>query len=342
MGIKIGNAELKYGLMLAPMAGVTDKTFRLICKRYGAEYSVSEMVSAKAMCYEQKAHRKEALHSTTATLAAVSIEEFPMAVQLFGLEPEFFAEAAMMIEHGSYHGCTSSTLPVAIDLNMGCPMRKITGNGEGSALMKDPLLAAKIVSAVRDATTLPVTVKIRAGWDFEHINAPELSKRLEQAGASAICVHARTREQMYAPGADWSVIADTKKAVSIPVIGNGDVLCGKDALLMMEQTGCDGVMIGRGAMGNPWIFSEIVAFLSHKKYVAPTSEERIRVACEHLERMQIEKGIRVGLSEAKKHLAWYIAGMRGAAAARTKLMNAGSAEEMKQVMIALLESEVNV
>ena len=216
-------------------------------------------------------------------------------------------------------------------------MRKITGNGEGSALMKNPALAEKIVSVVSRSTTLPVTVKMRAGWDSEHINAPELAKRLEQAGAAAICVHARTREQMYAPGADWSVIANTKKAVSIPVIGNGDILCGKDALLMTEQTGCDGVMIGRGAMGNPWVFSEIVAFFSHRDYVAPALEERIRVACEQLDQMRAEKGEHVGLSEAKKHLAWYISGMRGAASARTKLMTATSSDEMKQVMLLLLE-----
>lgn len=340
MGLKIGNTELKYGLMLAPMAGVTDQTFRLICKRLGAEYMVSEMVSAKAMCYEQRSHRKEALSSTTASLAAILKEESPMAVQLFGAEPDFMAEAASMIEHCSYRGCASDVPPVAIDLNMGCPMRKITGNGEGSALMKDPPLAEKIVRAVSQAVHLPVTVKIRAGWDSEHINAPELAKRLEQAGASAICVHGRTREQMYAPGADWTIIEKTKRAVTIPVIGNGDVTCGLDAKRMMAETGCDGVMIGRGAMGNPWIFSEIIATLNGDSYAPPTFSQRIAVACEHLERLQAQKGERVGLSEAKKHLAWYIAGMRGAATARGSLMRAVTAEEMKSVLYALLEESI--
>jgi nifR3 family TIM-barrel protein len=259
-----------------------------------------------------------------------------MAVQLFGSEPDLMAEAASMIEHSSYRGCTAELPPAAIDLNMGCPMRKITGNGEGSALMRDPALAEEIVRAVCKAVSLPVTVKIRAGWDAESINAPELAKRLEQAGAALVCVHARTREQMYAPGIDLSVIERTKRAVSIPVIGNGDILSGKDALHMMNRTGCDGVMIGRGAMGNPWIFSEIVSYLSGEKYSAPTNQERIDLACEQLDAMLEAKGPRVGLSEAKKHLAWYIAGMRGAASARTRLMNAASAEEMKAILANLL------
>ncbi|MBQ9783392.1 MAG: tRNA-dihydrouridine synthase family protein, partial [Clostridia bacterium] len=249
--MEIGSVHLRNGLLLAPMAGVTDRTFRLLCRRFGADYTVSEMVSAKALCYEQKSKRKESLLAGSAPLAAITKAEAPMAVQLFGSEPEFMAEAARMLEANSYRGCVSEIPPVAIDINMGCPVRKITGNGEGSALMKNPRLAGQITEAVCRAVKLPVTVKIRAGWDQNSINAPELAKLLEQAGAAMICVHARTREQLYAPGIDPEIIRQVKEAVGIPVVGNGDVQSAEDAIRMMRDTGCDGVMIGRGAMGNP-------------------------------------------------------------------------------------------
>ncbi len=328
--MRIGALEIPNGLTLAPMAGVTDRTFRVLCRRYGAEYTVSEMVSAKALCYEQRG--KGSAPTASAPLAAISAGEAPMAVQIFGHEPEFMAEAARMLELRDYRGCISEIPPAAIDINMGCPVRKITGNGEGSALMKDPRLAGEIVSAVVRATSLPVTVKIRAGWDSSSVNAPEMAKILEASGAAAICVHARTREQLYTPGIDPTVIARVKRAVSIPVIGNGDIYCAQDARRMMEDTGCDGVMIGRGAMGNPWIFAELSAAAEGREYVPPTVAERLSVAKEHLLGMLAHKGERVGLAEAKKHMAWYLHGLRGAASARSEIMNAKTQEEVVAVL----------
>lgn len=330
--LTFGNTVLQHGVMLAPMAGVTDTSFRLLCRRFGAEYTVSEMVSAKALCYEQRSHRKESGASCTAQLARITKEEAPMAVQLFGSEPEFMAEAARLLESGEYRGCASEVVPAAIDINMGCPVRKITGNGEGSALMKTPEVAEAIVRAVRSAVSLPVTVKIRAGWDAEHINAVELARRLEAAGTDLICVHARTREQLYAPGIMPEVIAEVKAAVKIPVVGNGDIFSAEDALKMKKDTGCDGVMIGRGAMGHPWIFREIVDALEGKQTPAMSLDERLSVAAEHLDAMLADKGERTGVAEAKKHMAWYISGIPGAAAARGSVMTASSPEELRAVL----------
>ena len=338
MSIEIGSVQLRHGLLLAPMAGVTDRTFRLLCRRFGAEYTVSEMVSAKALCYEQKSKRKEALLAGSAPLAAITEAEVPMAVQLFGSEPEFMAEAARMLEANCYRGCVSELPPAAIDINMGCPVRKITGNGEGSALMKNPMLAGEITAAVCRAVKLPVTVKIRAGWDQDSVNAPELAKILEQAGAAMLCVHARTREQLYTPGIDPDVIRRVKEAVRIPVIGNGDIQSAEDAIRMMAETGCDGVMIGRGAMGNPWLFAELSAAMEHRAYTPPTLAERLDVAQEHLTQMIGHKGERVGLAEAKKHMAWYLTGLRGAAAARSAIMTAQSPEEILAVFSNLLRT----
>lgn len=332
MSVTFGSVSLRNGIFLAPMAGVTDRTFRLLCRRFGAEYLVSEMVSAKALCYEQRAGRKEASGGKTAPLAAVTKAETPMAVQLFGNDPQWMAEAAQWIESGTYRGCVSETPPVAIDVNMGCPVRKIAGNGEGSALMKNPRLAEAIVSAMVRAVRLPITVKIRAGWDSQSVNAVEIAKAAEAAGASLVCVHARTREQMYAPGIDRSVIAAVKRELSIPVIGNGDIRCAEDALTMLRETGCDGVMIGRGAMGNPWIFSELTAALENKAYKMPSRSERMAVALEQLEGMLIHKGERVGLAEAKKHMAWYLNGVNGAAAARAAIMTATTSEEVRMIL----------
>lgn len=330
--LTFGNTVLQHGVMLAPMAGVTDTSFRLLCRRFGAEYTVSEMVSAKALCYEQRSHRKESGASCTAQLARITKEEAPMAVQLFGSEPEFMAEAARLLESGEYRGCASEVAPAAIDINMGCPVRKITGNGEGSALMKTPEVAEAIVRAVRSAVSLPVTVKIRAGWDAEHINAVELARRLEAAGTDLICVHARTREQLYAPGIMPEVIAEVKAAVKIPVVGNGDIFSAEDALKMKKDTGCDGVMIGRGAMGHPWIFREIVDALEGKQTPAMSLDERLSVAAEHLDAVLADKGERTGVAEAKKHMAWYISGIPGAAAARGSVMTASSPEELRAVL----------
>ena len=331
MSIKIGDVFLTHGLFLAPMAGVTDSTFRSLCKRFGAEYMVSEMVSAKALCYEQRSKRKEFEKSSTAYLAAVNEEEYPIAIQLFGSEPDIMAEAARMIEACDYKNCVSKIPPAAIDINMGCPVRKITGNGEGSALMKDVALAGKIVAAVSGAVKLPVTVKIRAGWDENSKNAVEMAKVLEQSGAACICVHARTKEQMYSPGIDLDIISKTKKAVSVPVIGNGDIYCADDAVKMFEETNCDGVMIGRGATGNPWIFKEISARLDGKDFSRPDCSEMLSVALEQLKNMMIAKGERVGLAEGKKHMAWYIHGINGAAAARAEIMTAEKFEQIAAI-----------
>lgn len=338
MSIVIGKYKLNNGLMLAPMAGVTDTTFRLLCKKFGAEYTVSEMVCAKALCYEQLSKKKRAEVSATGRLARITEDELPMAIQLFGSEPEYMAEAARMICDGSYAGCISKAAPTAIDINMGCPVKKITSNGEGSALMRSPRLAAEIVRAVVSAVEVPVTVKIRAGWDGESINAPELAKELEQAGASLICVHARTREQMYSQGILLDVIEKTKKAVSVPVIGNGDVCCAADALSMLGKTGCDGVMIGRGAVGRPWIFSELRAALNGEEYHAPSMERRLEIAEEQLDGMVADKGERVGLAEAKKQLGHYVCGIKAAARLRAEIMTADNVEQVKKIFKTLRDS----
>lgn len=331
--MKIGNTELKYGLMLAPLAGVSDRSFRAVCREHGAEYTVSEMISAKALCYDQLSKRKNSESSATLELATIYKGEMPIAVQLFGREPEYMARAAAMIEEMSYNGCLSDTPPAAIDINMGCPVKKIVGNGEGSALMREPELAARIVRAVRDAVSLPVTVKIRAGWDS--VTAPEFAKVLEDAGAAAICVHARTRNMMYAPGVDVGVIADTKKSVSVPVIGNGDIYSAADALDMLKKTGCDGVMVARGALGNPWIFEEIASALGNADYTPPSDIERLETAKEQMARMLLDKNERKATAEAKKHVAWYIKGIRGAAAARSAVMTAESAQEIAAILDSL-------
>lgn len=328
--IQIKHITLPYGLALAPLAGVSDRAFRRVCRACGADFSVSEMVSAKALCYEQRS--KKATRSVTGLLASVHADEVPMAVQIFGCEPEFMAEAARLITANDYVGCVSEVPPSAIDINMGCPVKKVTGNGEGSALLKNPVLAGQIIEAVVKATHLPVTVKLRAGWDGDSINAPEMARIAEASGAAMICIHGRTREQMYEPGVNREIIAAVKAAVSIPVLGNGDIYTAADALSMMRDTGCDGVMIARGAMGNPWIFSEIRAALSGKAYEYPAPSERFEVALGQVREMIEEKGERVGVAEAKKHLAWYCHGIEGAAATRSRIMQATGYAELEAIM----------
>ena len=335
MSFYIGKTKLKHGIMLAPMAGVTDRSFRALCKRFGAEYTVSEMVCAKAMCYEQR--KKTCTESKSGLLATVRKEELPLAVQIFGSEPEYMAEAASMIENCSYLGCLSDVAPTAIDINMGCPVKKITANGEGSALMKNPELCGKIVEAVVKATSLPVTVKIRAGWDKNTINAVEIAKTVESAGAQAICVHARTKEQMYSPGIDLSVITAVKNAVNIPVIGNGDIYSANDAKRMLSETGCDGIMVARGALGNPWIFSEIKAALDNTaEYNEPTASERLLIAKELLSMMVNDKGERIGCAEAKKQIAWFIRDIQGAASSRSSVMTAQTSSDIHEILNKLI------
>ena len=336
--LKIGNAELKNGIMLAPMAGATDYAFRKVCKSFGAEYLVSEMVCAKALCYEQKTKKSLTASPTkTAPLAAIADGELPMAIQIFGSEPEFMAEAARMIAENDYRGSTSKFTPTAIDINMGCPVQKVVSNGEGSALLKNPELAGKIVEAVVRAVDVPVTVKIRTGWDSNSINCVEMAKRLEAAGASLICVHGRTREQQYAPFADWSHIARVKESVKIPVVGNGDIFKPEDALKMIEETGCDGIMIGRGALGNPWIFENVINLFEGREAREISVNEVVDVALWHLKLMIESKGERAGIAESRKHLGWYMKGIRGAAELRNRINCAESLEELSTILSTLKE-----
>lgn len=336
--LKIGNTVLKHGILLAPMAGATDYAFRSVCKGFGAEYLVSEMVCAKALCYEQKTKKSiSASPSKTAPLAAIREGELPMAVQIFGSEPSIMAEAARMIAENSYRGTTSACTPSAIDINMGCPVHKVVSNGEGSALLKNPTLAAAIVRAVVGAVDLPVTVKIRTGWDKNSINATEVAKRLEDAGASLICVHGRTREQQYAPYADWTEIARVKNAVGIPVVGNGDIFAPADALRMINETGCDGVMIGRGALGNPWIFENTVKLLEGEREREIPTNEIIDTALSHLSLMIESKGESAGIAESRKHLGWYMKGIRGAAELRNRINCAEDLDELRALLLSLKE-----
>lgn len=322
--MNIKNIEIPHGLCLAPLAGVSDRAFRKICRAHGAEYLCSEMVSAAAICYGDK---------KTPRLCAFDEDEMPMAIQLFGARPAFFAEAAKRIAEGTLEA--GLRIPAAIDINMGCPVRKIVSCGEGSALMRDPQLAADIVRAVKEAVDIPVTVKIRAGFDENSVNAPEFAARLEDAGADMICVHGRTRAQMYSGRADLSVIAAVKARVRVPVCGNGDIFSAADALRMFRETGCDGVMVARGAMGNPWIFEEISAALSGRLFTPPKKDEIVAEALRHLSLMLETKPQAIAIPEARKHMAQYIRNFRGAAAARGRLNTCEREAEMRQVLLEL-------
>ena len=333
MSIKLGNTTLKCGIILAPMAGFTDYAFRRICRENGAEFTISEMVSAKALCYEMKAKKGNVDKSKTVPLASVKDEEMPMAIQLFGGDPEFVAQAASMIENCSYRGCLSKIPPTAIDINMGCPMHKIVSNGEGSALMKNPALAGAIVEqTAKVLKNIPVTVKIRAGWDSEHKNAVEMARIAEGSGASMICVHARTREQMYNPGIDIKIIEQVKNAVKIPVIGNGDIYSAKDAMDMLDKTGCDGLMIGRGSLGNPRIFKEIISLMNGEEYIEPTVQEKIEMCLYHIDLMIESKGEYVSSAEIKKHAALYIKGVKNAASVRDRIMKTSSTQQIRDIL----------
>lgn len=296
--MKLGNKEISGFAALAPMAGVADRAMREICEKYGAAYAVGELTSAKALSLGDK---KSAQFLERGNLTV-------FANQLFGGEPSSMAEAAKIAE---------SFAPDFIDINMGCPAPKVANNGGGSSLMKDPVLAGKIVRAVKDATTLPVTVKIRAGWDSESISAVLVAKICEENGADAITVHGRTRAQMYAPPVSLDIIKEVKAAVKIPVIGNGDVVDGASAKRMYEETGCDFVMVGRGAMGTPWVFNQINAFMERGEVLPdPDLETRLKIMMEQLELMKKYKSERTVLLESRKHVAWYLKGVRNAAKLR--------------------------
>ena len=316
--LKIGNVTLENSYILGPMAGVTDLPFRLLCKEQGAGLLCMEMVSAKAILYNNK---------NTESLLEIHPDEFPVSLQLFGSDPKIVSEMAKRIEERPFS---------ILDINMGCPVPKVVRNGEGSALMKNPKLVYELVRAVVNAIEKPVTVKIRKGFDDEHVNAVEIAKIIEEAGASAVAVHGRTREQYYSGKADWDIIRQVKEAVSIPVIGNGDVTSGEKAIRMREYTGCDGVMIARGAQGNPWIFSELLAYEKDGSLPPRPSVDEIRDTMLRHARLQLEyKGDFSGIREMRKHVAWYTKGLHGAARLRDKVNEVESYEELEKILTVL-------
>lgn len=313
--LTIGGVTLKNNLMLAPMAGVTDLPFRLLCSEQGAGLTGMEMVSAKAIMYGNK---------NTEGLLAIHPQEGPVSLQLFGSDPKIVSEMAKQIEERPF---------AVLDINMGCPVPKIVNNGEGSALMREPKLAGEIIAAVAKAIEKPVTVKIRKGFDEAHVNAVEMAKIAEDAGAAAVAVHGRTREQYYSGQADWEIIAKVKEAVAIPVIGNGDVTDGESARRMLSETGCDGVMIGRAARGNPWLFGQIAAYLKDGQTVpAPSMEEKKKEILRHAALQMETKGEYTGVREMRKHLSWYTAGLPGSARLRGIVNQAESFEEIKRLV----------
>lgn len=325
MKIKLGNAEFKHGLWLAPMAGYTDRAMRLVCHNYGAEHSVTEMVSAKAVVYNDR---------KTFALARILPDEGPVSVQIFGSEPEIMAEAAHTLANP-----TEGIRPVAIDINMGCPVNKIFGNGEGSALMKSPELIERITRAVSSAIDIPTTVKIRAGINKNSINAIECALAAEEGGASLLCIHGRTREQMYGGTADREIIKNVKNALHIPLIANGDIVDGASALSMLRDTGADGIAIGRGAVGNPFIFSEIICALEGKDFTEPTIEERIDTALLQLKTAVEEKGERIAIPEARKQIALYLRSFRGAARIRAEINRATIFEEVAATLKSAISNK---
>ena len=315
MKFKIGDTLLDNNVFLAPMAGVTDLPFRLLCREQGAGMSVTEMVSAKAILYKNK---------NTKELLAVDPAEGPVSVQLFGSDPEIMAAIAARIEDGPY---------VAIDVNMGCPVPKIVNNHEGSALMKDPAQAEKVLTAMVKAVKKPVTVKFRKGFNDQNINAVEFAKMAESCGVAAVAVHGRTREQYYSGKADWDIIRQVKEAVKIPVIGNGDVFTPEDAKRMLEETGCDGLMIGRGARGNPWIFKRIHHYLETGEVLPPPGPVEVGEMILRHTRIHVAfKGEYIGMKEMRKHIAWYTAGLPHSSSIRRECNMLETEEELVELL----------
>ena len=320
--MKFGNIELKHGLFLAPLAGVSDNAMRQICREFGAEYVTTEMISAKAIKYRDKK-----------TIKRSKLEdcEFPASIQIFGSDEPSMSEAAKYL-------CDNCKMS-AIDINMGCPVPKVVGSGDGSSLMREPKLSGKIMSAVvksSESSNIPVTVKIRSGWNDDEKNAVEIAKIAEDSGISAIFVHGRTREQMYTPPVDLDIIREVKSAVKIPVIGNGDIYSAQDAEKMLTYTGCDGVMIARGAFGSPWIFAEITARLEDRECTPLSDAQKFEVIKKHIDVMICYKGDNIAIREARKHLSWYIKGYKGSAVVRNKINTSDSYEEVMGIIGDLL------
>lgn len=301
------------------MAGVADKAFRELCVEYGATYVVSEMVSSKGLTMCDRKSKK---------LLSLSEKERPAAAQLFGSDPKIMAESA--------RSCLEYN-PEVIDINMGCPAPKIAGNGGGAALLKNPELAEEIMRSVKQAVDIPVTVKIRLGWDSDSINCIEMAQRAERAGMAAVTLHGRTRQQMYAPPVDRKMIAEVKKNIGIPLIANGDITDGLSAAQMIEETNCDYLMVGRGALGRPWVFSQITAYLEHEMILPePPISERMRVMVKHIKRICEYKGESVGIKEARKHAAWYIKGIKGAASYRQQVGMLESVEQLEELAFRIM------